>query len=93
MIKLGHLFAERLSEATGPLVVAVPTEGLSIPSTPDGVFWNPESDAAFLDALRDDLGERRPDVRIETYAHHVNDPAFGEKMADLFADLFSEFSD
>ena len=90
MVKLGHLFAERLSEATGPLVVAVPTEGLSIPSTPDGVFWDPEADAAFLETLRDDLGQRRPDVRIETYKHHVNDPAFGEKMADLFAELFTE---
>ena len=90
MVQLGHLFAERLSEATGPLVVAVPTEGLSIPSTPDGVFWNPESDAAFLDTLREDLGARRPDVRIETYKHHVNDPAFGEKMADLFAEVFTE---
>ena len=94
MIKLGHLFAERLSEATGPLVVAVPTKGLSIPSTSDGgVFWDPEADAAFLETLRDDLSERRPDVQIKTYEHHVNDPAFGEKMADLFADLFDKHPD
>lgn len=90
MVQLGHLFAERLSQATGPLAVAVPTQGLSIPNVPDGVFWDPEADAAFLETLRDDLGARRPDVPIRTFEHHVNDPAFGEQMADLFADLFND---
>ena len=41
MIALGHLFAERLNQARGPLLVAVPTQGLSIPNHPGGVFWDP----------------------------------------------------
>ena len=32
MVALGHLFAERLNFATGPLLIAVPTQGLSIPN-------------------------------------------------------------
>ena len=90
MVQLGHIFAERLSQAKGPLVVAVPTQGLSIPSVPDGVFWDPDADAAFLETLRQELGARRPEVPIRTYAHHVNDPAFGEKMAELFVALFND---
>ena len=61
MIALGHLFAERLNIAKGPVMIAVPTQGLSIPNVPGGAFWNPEADAAFLKTLRKDL---REDIKI-----------------------------
>ena len=87
MIALGHLFAERLNLAKGPVVIAVPTQGLSIPNVPGGPFWNPEADAAFLEVLRKDL---REDIRIQTYECHVNDPKFGVEVADLFIKLMSK---
>ncbi len=86
MIALGHLFAERLNPARGPVEVAVPTQGLSIPNVPDGPFWNPEADAAFLAALRKDLRDEFP---VHTYERHVNDPAFGVEVAELFIELMS----
>jgi uncharacterized protein (UPF0261 family) len=86
MIALGHLFAERLNLARGPVAVAVPTRGLSIPNVPGGPFWNPEADAAFLATLQ---GELRQDIPIHTYERHVNDPAFGVEAADLFVKLIS----
>ena len=87
MVALGHLFAERLNLAAGPVVIAVPTEGLSIPNVPGGVFWNPQDDRAFLDALRSDI---RPDIPVLTYPRHVNDPAFGVEVAELFVELMRE---
>jgi uncharacterized protein (UPF0261 family) len=84
MVALGHLFAERLNLAKGPLRIAVPTQGLSIPNVPGGPFWNPEADAAFLETLR---GGIRKDIPILTYERHVNDPKFGVEVADLFIDL------
>lgn len=85
MIELGRRFAERLNEATGPLKIAYPTRGLSIPSyPPDGVFWDPEADAAFLNTLRANL---RADIPIINYERHVNDPAFGVEVAELFLEL------
>jgi uncharacterized protein (UPF0261 family) len=84
MAQLGRTFAERLSGARGPIEVMVPTEGLSIPSVPGGVFWDPEADAAFLDALRADL---RPDIPVTTHAHHINDTAFAHAVADRFVEL------
>jgi uncharacterized protein (UPF0261 family) len=84
MITLGHLFAERLNLARGPVVVAVPTQGLSIPNVPHGPFWNPEADAAFLETLRENI---RDDFSVHTYERHVNDPAFGAEVAELFTDL------
>ncbi len=87
MIALGHLFAERLNPAQGPVLIAVPTQGLSIPNVPGGVFWDPEADEAFLKALRADL---RPDIPVKTYDRHVNDPEFGRLVADLFLDLMDQ---
>ena len=73
MRQLGRIFAERLNEATGPVEVMVPTEGLSIPSKPGDVFWNPESDAGFLAEIARRL---RPDIPVTTHAAHINDRAF-----------------
>lgn len=87
MIALGHLFAERLNLATGPLLIAVPTQGLSIPNVPDGPFWDPEADTAFLTVLQDEIDPATP---IETFERHVNDPEFGEEVADLFIHLMSK---
>lgn len=90
MVQLGHLFAERLSPARGPTRIAVPTQGLSIPNVPGGAFWDPEADAAFLEALRGDLGRRRPDIPIDTFDYHVNAPEFGRMVADQFVELMHQ---
>lgn len=87
MVQLADIFAERLGEAEGPVRVAVPTEGLSIPNEPEGVFWNPDSDAAFLERLKEKLSSGIP---VTTHARHVNDPAFGEEVAELFIEMVSK---
>ena len=87
MVQLGHIFAEKLNAAQGPVAVAVPTEGLSIPNVPGGPFWNPKADAAFLETLKKEL---RDDVPVHTFPRHVNDPAFGLEVADLFISLMKE---
>lgn len=86
MIELGRIFAERLNEATGPIEVMVPTEGLSIPSVPGGVFWNPEADAGFLTTLRAHL---RADIPISAHALHINSTEFALAVADRFVALLS----
>lgn len=89
MIQLAHIFNEKLFPSTGPLTIEVPTQGLSIPSVPDGVFWNPEADQAFLDTLRVEMGKSRPDVPINAHEYHVNDPEFGVIVAERFLELMS----
>lgn len=87
MLTIAGIFAERLNPAQGPVHIAVPTQGLSIPNTPGGEFWDPEADAAFLEALREGM---RSDIPITTHANHVNDPEFGRTVAELFLDLIQE---
>lgn len=89
MVALGHLFAERLNPAKGPVLIAVPTEGLSIPNIPGGPFWNPEADAAFLETLQREI---RRDIPVLTFDRHVNDPEFGREVASLFVEMMEKTS-
>jgi uncharacterized protein (UPF0261 family) len=87
MSQLGVIFAERLNQATGPVSVMVPTRGLSIPSVPDGVFWNPDADASFLAELRQRL---RPDIAVHTRDCHINAPEFARAVVDEFLALITQ---
>lgn len=84
MQEIGRIMAKKLNKATGPLVVAVPTRGLSIPNVPGGAFWDPEADLAFLQSLMLDL---RNDIRVVTVEANINDPIFSERVADEFLKL------
>lgn len=83
---MGRIFAERVSESTGPVVVIMPMRGLSIPATPDGPFWDPEGDALFLKELRAHV---RRDIEVRTVDLHANDPELGRIVADVFLELMS----
>lgn len=87
MVELGRIFAERLGEAKGPLQIVVPSRGLSIPNVPDGPFWDPASDAAFLETMKAGLPEGIP---VESLDLHVNDPDFGVAVADRFIQLLDQ---
>jgi uncharacterized protein (UPF0261 family) len=90
MEALGRLFASRLNPAKGPVRIAVPTGGLSIPNLPGGVFWDPDADQAFLEQLRENIREEIP---VETYPYHVNDPQFGRIAADLFIKMMKDLEE
>jgi uncharacterized protein (UPF0261 family) len=84
MAELGHVFADRLKDAAGPVEIVVPTLGLSIPNVPGGPFWDEAADAAFLSALRTDL---RSDIPVHTYGMHINTVEFADAVAGRFVDL------
>ncbi|MEO7191877.1 MAG: Tm-1-like ATP-binding domain-containing protein [Vicinamibacterales bacterium] len=81
MARLGRVFSERLNDATGPVAVMVPTEGLSIPNVPGGVFWDPAADARFLTELRATISAAIP---VSTHDAHINSPEFAAAVADRF---------
>lgn len=84
MQELGVIFAYKLNQSRAPLQIAVPTRGLSIPNTPDGVFWDPAADAGFLNKLKENI---REDIPVHTFENHVNDPEFGRIVARLFIEM------
>ncbi len=84
MERVGHVMAQKLNKATGPLVVVVPTRGLSIPNAPGGPFWDPGADFAFLRALMLDLRKGIPVITVDA---HVDDESFAGRVAAEFLKL------
>ena len=84
MAALGRMVAERLNEARGPVEVLVPTQGFSLADVEGGDLWDPEADAAFVEALTSAL---RPEIPLETADTHVNDPAFAGLVAERYLAL------
>ena len=81
MAEVGRIMAAKLSASRGPVTVAVPLGGLSIPNTPGGVFHDPAADAAFLAALQRHL---RSDIPVVEVPAHINAPLFAEAVLALF---------
>jgi uncharacterized protein (UPF0261 family) len=86
MAELGRTVAERLNEASGPVRVVAPSRGFSLADVEGGDLWDPEADAAFLDALSAGL---RPEIPFELVETHVNDPAFADLVAERYLALAS----
>ena len=86
MAALGRLVAERLNGARGRVAVIAPTAGFSLADVEGGVLWDPDADAAFLDALGSAL---RPDFDFETVDTHINDPAFADVVAERYLAMVS----
>lgn len=81
MVAVARVMAGKLNAARGPVAVAVPRGGLSIPNRPGGEFWDPEADTAFVSALRAGL---RRDILVTEVEAHINDPAFADTVLELF---------
>jgi uncharacterized protein (UPF0261 family) len=81
------MVAERLNEARGPVRVVVPTAGFSLADAEGGALWDPEADAAFVQALRSAL---RRDIPFEQVDAHVDDEDFAELVADRYLTLLEE---
>ena len=87
MAELGRIVAERLNAARGPVRVVAPTRGFSLADVEGGDLWDPQADAAFLEAL---AGTLRPAVAFEPVDTHVNDPALADLVAERYLSLVEE---
>ncbi len=81
---LGAEVASRLAEARGPVAVVAPTRGFSLVDVEGGALWDPEVDAAFLDALEQGLP---PQVGFERVEAAVNDAAFADRVVERFLEV------
>jgi uncharacterized protein (UPF0261 family) len=85
---LGRLLARKLRTATSPVSVFLPLRGLSTLSTPGGPYHEPTADKALFTALRDTLTDTP--VQLHELDTHINDPAFGQAMANHLHALLTE---
>lgn len=81
--RIGQVIAEKLNQATGPTTLLVPLRGVSAMDREGGPFFDPDADAALLEALRTNL--RTPVERIELDMN-INDPEFADAIVDRLLD-------
>jgi uncharacterized protein (UPF0261 family) len=70
--------ARRLKHTKDPAVFMIPTGGFDSYDAKGGEFWDPESDEAFVQALRDGLPGN---IRLVERPENIEDPAFAEAAA------------
>jgi uncharacterized protein (UPF0261 family) len=84
MAEIGRLMARRLNEARGPAAVLVPLGGFSYSDRPGHAFYDPEADAALIEALEAGLAPRVELLKVDA---HINAPAFAEAVAGKMRQL------
>jgi len=84
MADMGRVFGRKALAAKGPVRVVVPLGGLSIPDSPGGAFWDPEADAAFVEALHAELNGA---VELECVDAHINAAEFTDRVVAHLTEL------
>lgn len=79
MFRLGEVFARKANAARGPTAICVPMGGFSAPDRKGGLFWDPEADGAFVDALQAKL---TGNVQLHLVDAHINEPSFVDVVVD-----------
>jgi uncharacterized protein (UPF0261 family) len=88
MLHVARVMVERLNQAAGPVVLAIPTGGFSFYNRDGLHFRDPEADKAFTQFLRDRL---KPEIQVLEIQSHVNDPPFISKVVDIFEELIRPY--
>jgi uncharacterized protein (UPF0261 family) len=78
--QIGRTTAIRLNDASGPVTVLIPLQGVSAIDRAGGRFYSQEA----LDAYRVSLkAALRPSIRLVELDAHINDESFARAAADL----------
>lgn len=80
MTLVGEVMAQRLNAAKGPVTVLIPTKGWSMVGSPGGPLYDPEANAAFVQALLDNI---RPPVEVHQLDCTINDPIYADTAVEI----------
>jgi len=83
--QIGATLARKLNAATGPTVLFMPLRGLSMLSTEEQPFHDPEADEALFTTLRELVD--RSKVEVHEVDTEINDPQFALAMAERLHEL------
>ena len=86
--QLGQIMAQKLLLAQGLTRVLIPKNGVSAIDKTDQPFYSPEAETAWIDSLKSGLDGS--DVEVIEMDNHINDEAFGEKLAQTLLNLLPD---
>lgn len=81
---IARVMAERLNSSTGPVTVLIPLRGWSENGRAGGPLHEPDTDAAFVRALKASLDGR---VRFIEVDANINDPVFAARAAEALIEM------
>lgn len=84
-IKVGRKIVEKLNSATGPTVMMLPLNGVSMIDAQGQPFYGREEDEALFNELK--IGLNRDVVELIELNNHINDQEFAEAAAQKLLDL------
>ncbi|MEM7533333.1 MAG: Tm-1-like ATP-binding domain-containing protein [Chloroflexota bacterium] len=85
-IKMGEMIAAAANEATAPVAILIPLQGVSMLDCEGDRFWDPEADQACFNAIKQNL---RADIPVYELDNNINDAAFSEKAAALLMEMLA----
>ncbi len=78
-IQIGHMIAAAANQATAPVTIILPLNGLSMLDSEGERFWDPEADKACFETIKQNI---RSDILVLERAQNINDPEFSGKVAE-----------
>ena len=83
--EVANVFAEKLNQAKGPVVVLIPRKGWSSADLPGNDTHDPAEDRLFTEVLREKL---KPDVQIVEVDANMEDPEFAAAVVEDALEIF-----
>ncbi len=87
MKEIARRLAKKVNAATGPVIVVLPLQGMSIGGLKGGSTYDPEGDRAFFETLKESL---RPDVPVIEEEMHVNEEPFADRVFQAFQEVMAK---
>lgn len=85
--EVAALFAQKLNQARGPVMVLIPVKGWSAVDSPGSPTYDPAEDHIFTEALRKTV---KKDVQVVEVDANMEDPAFAAAVLGVAVEMFSE---
>jgi uncharacterized protein (UPF0261 family) len=86
-VKMGEMLAAAANAASAPVAILLPLKGVSQLDSPGGAFWDPESDRACYEAIKQNL---KPGIPVIEVDHNINDPEFSGKVAETLLEMLKK---
>jgi uncharacterized protein (UPF0261 family) len=85
MEEVAGVFADKLGQATGPVIFLFPTKGWSAVDRPSGHMFDPDQDRILLDVLKAKVGSK---IQIREVDANLDDDAFAQEVDKACREIF-----